>query len=178
MNAIQLVCFVVLMLAPQDQEAGKAIFQGKGNCYACHGPTGRGTGMAPNLADTTWLNIDGSREQIVALVKTGVPRPKRYPMAMPAMGGAMLSAGEIDAVARYVVSLRSSTDDDAAEHGHRAAADTALDMAGPGGHMCRGRMGMHALQGGSGRAMMRANLPADSAQRRTMGCPRCGRARP
>jgi len=85
--------------------AGKAIFTGKGLCYACHGPDAKGTPLAPDLTDDKWLNIDGSVEAIVKLVTAGVPTPKEAAMPMPPKGGATLSDAEVQAVAQYVYSL-------------------------------------------------------------------------
>jgi mono/diheme cytochrome c family protein len=85
---------------------GRAVFTGKGMCHACHGPVGKGTPLAPDLTDGEWLNGDGSLEQIVEVVKVGVPRPKQHPAPMPPMGGAQLSDEEVQAVARYVLSLK------------------------------------------------------------------------
>ena len=71
--------------APLAQDtAGKAIFMGKGLCHVCHGPNAKGTPLAPDLTDTTWLHIDGKLESIVTLVKAGVLSPKNAPAPMPA----------------------------------------------------------------------------------------------
>lgn len=96
--------------AAQD---GKAIFMKKGNCATCHGPMAQGTPLAPNLTDSTWLNVDGTIEQITALIKSGVPKPKKHPAPMPPMGGAKLSDAEIAAVAKYVLSLPQTKVSDA-----------------------------------------------------------------
>lgn len=96
---------VVATAMAQDTAEGKAIFTGKGNCFACHGPDAKGTPLAPDLTDTKWINIDGSLASIVQLVKTGVPQPKEHPAPMPAMGGATLTDKEVQAVASYVYSL-------------------------------------------------------------------------
>lgn len=88
--------------------AGKKIFTGKGMCFACHGSNAKGTPLAPDLTDTTWINIDGTLPAIAALVRTGVPRPVHAPAPMPPMGGARLSGAEIDAVSLYVRSLSRS----------------------------------------------------------------------
>jgi mono/diheme cytochrome c family protein len=87
------------------QSPGRKVFEGKGLCHACHGKDARGTPLAPNLTDAEWINIDGSLPAIVALVRTGVPKPLRYPAPMPPMGGAKLSTAEIEAVAAYVKEL-------------------------------------------------------------------------
>jgi mono/diheme cytochrome c family protein len=87
-------------------EAGRAIFSGKGNCYACHGPEGQGTMLAPDLTDAAWLIADGSLESIVKVVTDGVPQPTTSSQPMPARGGGTLTDAEILGVSRYVVSLR------------------------------------------------------------------------
>lgn len=86
-------------------DEGREIFTGQGNCYACHGGNAKGTPVAPDLTDSTWLNIDGSYGAIASLVHRGVPHPKQFPSAMPAMGGAQLDSLQVCAVAAYVYSL-------------------------------------------------------------------------
>jgi cbb3-type cytochrome c oxidase subunit III len=107
--------FLLLMLlfavtASAQQPNGKAIFEKKGNCFTCHGKDAKGTVLAPNLTDAQWLHVDGSFEQISALITAGVPKPKKAPAPMPPMGGAKLSKEEVAAVARYVVSLSAPAD--------------------------------------------------------------------
>jgi mono/diheme cytochrome c family protein len=87
------------------QATGKAVFEGKGNCATCHGKDARGTPLGPDLTDGQWLSISGSLEEIAALVRAGVARPKKYPAPMPPMGGARLRDAELEAVARYVLEL-------------------------------------------------------------------------
>ena len=86
-------------------DGGRAVFSGAGNCYACHGANAKGTTLAPDLTDRTWLNIDGSYASIVELVRSGVAKPKQYSAPMPALGGAALSSPQTCAVAAYVYSL-------------------------------------------------------------------------
>ncbi|MEA3247395.1 MAG: c-type cytochrome [Gemmatimonadota bacterium] len=86
-------------------DAGRQVFTGAGNCYACHGSDAHGTAAAPNLTDSTWLNVDGSFVAISRLVRTGVPQPKQYPAPMPALGGAPLDSVQACSVAAYVSSL-------------------------------------------------------------------------
>jgi len=92
-------------VAAAQDTAGKAIFTGKGICYACHGANAKGTPLAPDLTDGKWINIDGSLASIARVVKEGVPAPKEHPAPMPPMGGAQLTDAEIQAVAQYVFSL-------------------------------------------------------------------------
>ena len=95
----------VVRAAEVQDTAGKAIFLGKGMCQACHGPEAKGTSLAPDLTDKEWLHADGTVETIAKVVKEGVAAPKKHPAPMPAMGGAQLTDAEIQAVARYIVSL-------------------------------------------------------------------------
>jgi len=77
-----------------------------GACWACHGHNGKGTDVAPQLANNPkWLNIDGSLDAIKGIVTNGVPKPKKHSGAMPPMGGAQLTQEQIDALAAYVYSL-------------------------------------------------------------------------
>ena len=88
-----------------DVAEGEKIFSGTGNCFTCHGAGGAGGPLAPALNDATWLNIDGSFASIETTVNNGVPAPKQFPAAMPAKGGAALSAAQVKQVAAYVYSL-------------------------------------------------------------------------
>lgn len=90
--------------ASQDQP-GRAIFQGKGNCWTCHGKDAKGGPLAPDLTDGEWLNVDGTAAAVRALIQKGVPQPRKHPAPMPPMGGASLSPEELDAVTAYVLSL-------------------------------------------------------------------------
>ena len=74
-------------------------------CAACHGPDAKGTQLAPNLTDAEWINVDGTYDAIINLVKTGVPTPKQAPAPMPPMGGASLDDAGVRAVAAYVWAL-------------------------------------------------------------------------
>jgi cbb3-type cytochrome c oxidase subunit III len=87
---------------------GNKIFHGQeagGTCTACHGQDAKGTAMAPDLTDNTWIHGDGSLSFIEHTVTTGVPQPKSHPAPMPPMGGASLTPAQIKAVAAYVYSL-------------------------------------------------------------------------
>ena len=87
--------------------AGQQIFASAGNCYTCHGPGGVGTALAPNLTDAEWVNFPArpSLDEVMGLVRTGVPQPKQHPAPMPPMGGAQLTDEQIHEVAEYVLSL-------------------------------------------------------------------------
>jgi len=95
-------------VTPQMVSEGRQIFTGQGICQTCHGPDAKGTALAPNLTDGTWLNIDGSYDSIVGLVNTGVPQPKEHPAPMPPKGGSAIDDAQVRAVAAYVYSLSHS----------------------------------------------------------------------
>ena len=85
---------------------GEAVFNGPGNCYACHGSKGAGS-LAPSLADETWIHSKGTLEEITAQIIHGVPKEEsKSGIAMPPKGGAALSDDDVKAVAAYVYSLR------------------------------------------------------------------------
>ncbi len=87
-------------------DAGRRIFTGNGaTCFACHGSDAHGTTLAPNLADSTWIDADGSYTAIVQTVRAGVSQPREFPAPMPPMGGAELGSDQVCAVAAYVYSL-------------------------------------------------------------------------
>jgi len=93
---------------------GEQIYRGQigaAPCTGCHGQAGEGTPLGPALRAHTWLWSDGSYAGIEHTIGTGVAVPKQYRSAMPAMGGAQLSAEQLAAVAAYVWAL-----------GHAAAA--------------------------------------------------------
>jgi mono/diheme cytochrome c family protein len=86
-------------------ETGKGLFHAAALCSNCHGPNGEGTGIAPNLADKTWLHSDGAYEAIVKTIDTGVPAPKESMIPMLPKGGSGITADQVKAVAAYVWSL-------------------------------------------------------------------------
>jgi len=105
----------VAPIVPQDARAaliarGDSIFRGRlggAMCWTCHGQNAKGMpNMGPDLTDTVWLNVDGSVSSIEALIRTGVPRPKRAMVPMlPWGGGSPLDSAKLHAVATYVASL-------------------------------------------------------------------------
>lgn len=87
-------------------DQGQQLFRGQGICYSCHGPDATGTQLAPDLTDDEWINVSGRNlDEIVELIKTGVPQPVEHPGPMPAMGGANLNDEQVQALAAYIVSL-------------------------------------------------------------------------
>ena len=95
-------------ITPAMLALGDSIFHGQtagGTCFTCHGPDEKGTTLAPDLTDKTWIDGDGTYNYIVQRVTTGVPQPKQYPAPMPPKGGANLTDAQVHAVAAYVYSL-------------------------------------------------------------------------
>ncbi len=87
--------------------AGKTIFHSNGNCFTCHGADAKGTPLAPDLTDATWLNADGTYDGIAKVITTGVPVPKdkTHPSPMPPKGGSTITDDQVKQVAGYVYSL-------------------------------------------------------------------------
>jgi mono/diheme cytochrome c family protein len=91
--------------SPELIARGEKVFQGAGNCYACHGSKGEGS-VGPNLTDAEWIHSKGTLEDIAAQVTNGVPKEKaKSGIPMPPKGGGTLSDEDIQAVAAYVYSL-------------------------------------------------------------------------
>lgn len=86
-------------------ETGKGLFHGAALCANCHGQNGAGSGIAPNLADKTWLHSDGSFAAIEKQINDGVPAPKESMIPMLPKGGSGITADQAKAVAAYVYTL-------------------------------------------------------------------------
>jgi glucose/arabinose dehydrogenase/mono/diheme cytochrome c family protein len=87
---------------------GERIYRGQvggATCTGCHGDSGQGTPLGPDLTGKKWLWSDGSYAGIAKTITEGVPQPKQYRSPMPAMGGPQLTPDQISAVAAYVWSL-------------------------------------------------------------------------
>lgn len=87
---------------------GDRIFHGQvasGTCTACHGPTGKGTPLGPDLTRNKWLWSDGSLAGITRTITRGVMQPKQYRSPMPPNGGSSLNSKQSQAVAAYVWAL-------------------------------------------------------------------------
>jgi mono/diheme cytochrome c family protein len=61
------------LLTPAVINQGRAIFHGRGSCFACHGNTLQGGPIAPPLHGPTWRHIDGTFEAIVHRIDEGYP---------------------------------------------------------------------------------------------------------
>ena len=97
-------------ITPELIARGDSIFH-KASCTVCHGNDAKGTPHAPDLVSGAFAQIDGSYEQIVRLITTGVPENKisdpSFPDPMPPRGGEKppLTDEQIRALAAYVYSL-------------------------------------------------------------------------
>jgi len=58
-------------------EAGKALFLSKG-CIACHGNSGEGNAIGPNLTDNNWIN-GCATEEIIGIIRDGKPEKGMTP---------------------------------------------------------------------------------------------------
>jgi glucose/arabinose dehydrogenase/mono/diheme cytochrome c family protein len=90
---------------------GNRIFHGQvagAACAGCHGSSGQGSPVGPNLTGKKFLWSDGSYAGIKKTIADGVAEPKDYRSAMPPMGGTQLTADQLSAVAAYVWSLSHS----------------------------------------------------------------------
>ena len=87
-------------ITPAMVDLGRAIFHGKGTCFACHGQKLEGTQIAPTLKSHAWRDAkNGEFAQIFRVATHGVP--STLMVAYP--GG--ISAAEALAVASYVWSV-------------------------------------------------------------------------
>ena len=87
---------------------GERIYRGQvggAACTGCHGESGQGTPLGPDLMGKKWLWSDGSYAGIAKTITDGVSQPKQYRSPMPPMGGAQLTPDQISAVAAYVWAL-------------------------------------------------------------------------
>ena len=95
--------------ATQEMVAlGDRVYHGEAGgaaCAGCHGASGKGTPLGPDLTDAKWLWSDGSYSGIAKTITDGVMQPKEYRSPMPPMGGAQLTTYQVQAVAAYVWAL-------------------------------------------------------------------------
>jgi glucose/arabinose dehydrogenase/mono/diheme cytochrome c family protein len=87
---------------------GDRIYHGQvggASCAGCHGSSGKGSPLGPDLTDTKWLWSDGSYTGIAKTITEGVAQPKEYRSPMPPMGGAQLTPDQVNALAAYVWAL-------------------------------------------------------------------------
>ena len=87
-------------LSPAMIDLGRALYHGKGLCYACHGPALEGTQIAPTLKAHAWRDAkDGGYAALVAVLLKGVPST-----AMVSLPGG-ISPAEARSVAAYIWSV-------------------------------------------------------------------------
>ncbi len=98
--------------------AGEAAFGD--NCATCHGAGGRGAKGYPTLADDVWL-WGGTMADIEHTIRVGVrsEHPDTRTSQMPAFGQGLLTAGQINDMTDYVLSLSGR------DHNAAAAARAA-----------------------------------------------------
>ena len=100
---------VVALSSGGEYEAGKAVFTGKGACFACHGMDAKGNQMlgSANLADGIWRFAPGGEESAVHTITHGVNVPSNdmsRNAVMPKFGD-KLSESDIKKLAVYVYNL-------------------------------------------------------------------------
>lgn len=87
---------------------GKTLFEAQSsNCTRCHGVDAKGGTRGPNLADSTWLHIDGSYPEIARIINEGVPAAKLKSFQTPMLpkGRATLTDAQVNSIAAYIWSL-------------------------------------------------------------------------
>lgn len=81
----------------------------RANCAMCHAPDGTGGPLGPDLTGPTRHHHDGSVEEILAVLKRGIPRKefvsRAYSMSMPPATNSVEEEGHLRALAEYVRSL-------------------------------------------------------------------------
>lgn len=89
-------------ITPAAIEIGRALFHGKGTCFACHGARLEGTQVAPTLMAHAWRDAkNGQFDEIFRVVTHGVP--STVMVAFP--GG--ISRAEALNVAAYIWSVNN-----------------------------------------------------------------------
>jgi glucose/arabinose dehydrogenase/mono/diheme cytochrome c family protein len=91
---------------------GQRIYRGQVSgaaCAGCHGQNAEGSPLGPSLTGKNWLWSDGSYSGIAKTIRDGVSQPKNYRSPMPPVGGAQLTADQVNAVAAYIWSLSHGT---------------------------------------------------------------------
>jgi mono/diheme cytochrome c family protein len=89
---------------------GDSLFHSAG-CVRCHGADAKGAQNGPNLTGPTFLHVNGTYEDFVRLITSGVPADSikdsshRFPMRPRGGGQHPLTDDQVKAVAAYVYSL-------------------------------------------------------------------------
>lgn len=89
-------------ITPAMVDAGRAIFHGKGTCFACHGMRLEGSQIAPTLIKTVWKDAKGGDIKAIFYVAThGVPGT----VMVPYPGG--ITPAEAVRVVSYIWSVNN-----------------------------------------------------------------------
>lgn len=80
--------------------AGKAIYEGKGTCFTCHGMFGEG-GIGPNMTDQYWIHGGGIKD-LFKTIKYGVPEKGMISWKD------QLKPAEMHQVASYILTLQGT----------------------------------------------------------------------
>ncbi|MCO6480271.1 MAG: c-type cytochrome [Phaeodactylibacter sp.] len=91
---------VELLTDEQAIAAGKAIYEGKGTCFTCHGMFGEG-GIGPNMTDPYWIHGGGIKD-LFKTVKYGVPEKGMISWKD------QLKPVEMQQVSSYILSLQGT----------------------------------------------------------------------
>ncbi|MEZ5103887.1 MAG: c-type cytochrome [Draconibacterium sp.] len=91
---------MVMLTDAADIDAGKQIFNDM-NCFACHGMSGEGNAVGPNLTDDYWIH-GCSIQDVFNIIKNGEPAK-----GMTAFKG-QISDDKIQKVASYVLTLKGT----------------------------------------------------------------------
>jgi mono/diheme cytochrome c family protein len=90
---------------------GDSIYHARG-CRNCHGMDAKGAANGPTLITTTFMHVNGTYDDFVRIITTGIPataiKDPAHRIPMPAMGGtrpAPLTDAQVKSVAAYVYSL-------------------------------------------------------------------------
>lgn len=90
---------------------GDSIYHAR-NCKNCHGPDAKGAKNGPSLLGPTFLQIDGSYNDIIRIITSGVPADKikdpSHTIPMGTYGGGTqpkINDTQVRSVAAYVYSL-------------------------------------------------------------------------
>jgi glucose/arabinose dehydrogenase/mono/diheme cytochrome c family protein len=98
---------------------GNRIYHGQVSgaaCTGCHGESGRGSPLGPDLTGKKWLWSDGSYAGIAKTITDGVAHPKEYRSPMPPLGGAQLTHDQVSSLAAYVWALSHQASPTSANH--------------------------------------------------------------
>jgi hypothetical protein len=102
--------------SPKIIDDGKAIYEGKGACFTCHGLSGKGDGDAGKALDPAPRNLTNPRFQdcktdgeIFWVIRYGIPSVGKMPLINlhPLPEGALITDTEAWTLTRYVRTFKS-----------------------------------------------------------------------